>query len=237
VPTFIFLLFQVPSSIYLGPTGTVLYTIAVLTMAYFTWSQNRSEKKTRESLNTWKETAQAAVVEKDLSKETCARLREEKVQADSARVLLAEQVSKLQAATDLKPLIEVTAQLQKIMTSWVEEGRLRFSKAENRLDEIHSENTAAMKVLFEELRAQRTTSEDSYRSLTNSFVAHTQEDRESNIENKQIQFRFLNMMDDVERRLSSIAVKVGVEKWEPRQQPVNPSESEVSRQASGSKRR
>jgi len=213
-------------------------------MAYFSWSTNRSEKKARseektakEAINTWEQVAKAAVVEKDIHKETCVRLREEKSQADGARVLLAEQVSKLQAATDLKPLVEAIAQSQRTMTAWVEEGRTRFSKAETRLDEIHAENTTAMKVLFEELRAQRTTSEDSYRSLTNSFVTHTQEDRENNIETKQIQFRFLNMMDDVERRLSSIAVKVGVEKWEPRQQPVNPSESEVSRQASGSKRR
>lgn len=200
-------------TVWLGPWGTILLTIICAFFAILTGWSRYVESKVREKLKTWESTAQAAQIEMNIHKETCERLREENSLSEKTRALLVEQVAKLQAATDLKPLVDT-------VSSWVVEGRERFSKAEHRLDEIHSENTKALTAVLEEVKAQRVTSEDSYRQLTAAFVAHTQEDQMSFIENKETHFRFIGMMDSVERRLTEVAVRIGHPVWEQKQEEV-----------------
>lgn len=78
----------------------------------------------------------------------------------------------------------------------------RFEAAEKRL----SGNTEALRILCEEMKAQRQNSEDSHNKLTAAFMAHALDD-------KDYQLKFVTMMDSLERRLSDVAVRVGVPKW------------------------
>ena len=130
-------------------------------------------------------------------KQTAARLHEE-------NVMLRDRAAKLEGQTDLQPLIT-------IIREWVTEGRGRFDSAERAL----SGNTAALTELINEVKAQRATSEDSYRQLTAAFMAHTLEDKEQQLEATRTRLRVANALDELERRLSTVAVQVGVTKWEP----------------------
>lgn len=180
----------------LGPYGTLLLTLLAAILAIITWRQR-----------TWKSTADAAVLEMNVHKQTCERLISEKTELDKQRNDLSLLVAQLQATRDLKPLIEA-------VSSWISEGRTRFDEANRRLDVIHKEQTTALKAVLEEVQAQRKTSEQAFRDLTQTFRSHVLEDHESQIANKEVQLRFVSMMDSVERRLTQIAVQIGVVQWE-----------------------
>lgn len=169
-------------TISLGPMGTIIMIVLTAVLALISWRQR-----------TWKSTADAAIAEMNVHKSACERLRVTNAE-------LATHVGKLEAQTDLKPLIDA-------VSSWVIEGRARFEAANSKLDVIHAEQNTALKAMLDEIRAQRATSEDSYRTVTAAFVTHSLEDKE-------YQLRFITMMDSVERRLSEIAVQVGLVKWQ-----------------------
>ena len=199
----IFLLQQMPT-VSLGPAGTVLISMVAAVLAIISWRQR-----------TWKSAADAAVVEMKIHKAAAERLR-------AATQELTIRNAKLEAQTDLKPLVDA-------ITSWVTEGRTRFDDARSRLDAMHTEQSNSLKGLLEELKAQRATSEDSYRSLTAAFMAHTLEDQQHQLENKQVTLRFVSMMDAVERRLSEVAVEVGISRWQNPPDVANGESAEPTR--------
>lgn len=168
----------------LSPGGIILTALS-LVLAFITWRQR-----------SWKSTADAAVAEMNVHKEANARLR------DDVKTLHV-QVADLSKQRDLEPLITT-------VINWVDEGRKRFERAENGLNS----NTAALTELIREIQAQRATSEDAYRQLTASFMAHTLEDKEIQLEATRARLRVAEALDEIERRLSQVAVKVGVVKWE-----------------------
>ena len=178
------LLFQA-GNVSLGPTGTILLTalaavgsLASMVLAVVSWKQR-----------TWKSTADAAVAELGVHKQAAERLR-------GTCADLTAKVAKLEAQTDLKPLIDA-------VSSWVIEGRARFDAANSKLSLVET----ALRTMLDEMKAQRSVSEDAYRSVTTAFMTHTLEDKEYHL-------RFVNALDKIERRLSEVAVRVGVDKWQ-----------------------
>ena len=112
----------------------------------------------------------------------------------------------LRTLTDLKPLTD-------IITSWVTEGRVRFESASKRLDEIHTQQSVALTGMLEEIRAQRITAEKSNEAIvaalnqqSTAFATHMLEDR-------QYQLRTVSIMDSLERRMSDVAVRIGIAQW------------------------
>lgn len=168
-----------------GPYGTAFLLLVTVVLAVISWRQR-----------TWKSTADAAVAEMNVHKEANDRLRSEKEELHS-------RLSKLEAKTDLAPLIKAQETNAEIIRQWVTEGRHRFDEARNSLES----NTKALTQILEESRAQRAASEDAYRTLSATFMTHALDDKE-------YQLRYLNMLDSVEKRLSSIAVKIGMDNWE-----------------------
>lgn len=179
---------QILQTLSLGPNGTILLTLVTLALAIITWWQR-----------TWKSTSDAAVAELGVYKQANERLRAEKEAQQTQIVDLNTELAKMHAQTDLKPLIDS-------ITNWITEGRSRFDAAKLDLDRIHSEQETAFKAILTEVSAQRVTSETAYRDLTQVFMTHT-------IDDSKFQLRLTIMMDAVERRLSDIAVKVGITQW------------------------
>lgn len=179
------ILFQNFPQLSLGPIGTIVVLIITCILAVISWRQR-----------TWKSTADAAVAEMTVYKSVAERLREEKKTVD-------DRLHKLEAMTDLAPLILAQQTAIEIIKQWIDEGRKRFDDARSSLDR----NTDALTKVLEEIKAQRITSEDSYRSLSTAYMAHTLEDKE-------YQLRFVNMLTSVEKRLSELAVQIGKTKWE-----------------------
>lgn len=140
-----------------------------------------------------------ALAELQIHEKAAARLSTEN------RGLLTEN-EHLKALTDLKPLTD-------IITNWVTEGRVRFEAASKRLDEIHAQQSVALTGLLEEVRAQRINADKSNEALVaalnqqmTAFATHTLEDR-------QYQLRTVSIMDSLERRMSDVAVRVGMVQW------------------------
>lgn len=203
------LLMQIPTTpFYIGPWGAALATAVIVVLAILSYKRG-----------TWKSTADSAVLEMNVYKGMAERLREEKKGVEDSKIALVEKISKLEAATDLKPLAEAIHVQQNTIAAWVGEGRERFTKTEVRLDQIHSENTKALTAVLEEVRAQRIMSEDAYRQLNVAFHEHTIEDHQVTLENKEVNFRFANMLDVLERRVSETAVQIGHVKWTARADP------------------
>ena len=175
-----------PAAWGLGPTGTVIMLALLVTLTVINWRQR-----------TWRSTADAAVAEMNVHKQTAERLEK-----DSRA--LRDRAAKAEAQTDLQPLMAMLA-------TYFDQGRTRFEKAEQGL----LSNTAVLTELVSEVKAQRATSEDCYRQLTAAFVAHTLEDKQAQLEATQTRLRVANALDKLEQRLSYVAVRVGVTRWEP----------------------
>lgn len=134
----------------------------------------------------WRSAAEAAIAEKNVHKETAERLRAE-------ATMLRSEVGQLKGQTDIAPLVQGMASTTNVLTN-----------------------------LCEEIKAQRATSEvafktveDSYRSLTASFIAHTLEDKAAQLEATETRLRLATALNGIEDRLSQVAVRVGMVKWEP----------------------
>lgn len=179
----ILLLLQGLPPFQLGPYGSGGLFLVTAALAIITWRQR-----------IWKSTAESAIAEMNVHKETGVRLRNEKEDYLVEKQSLLTKIGKLETQTDLRPLIDA-------VTSWVSEGRLRFEEAQKKLDVIQTEQTSTLKEVIEEVRSQRIASETG-------------------------QTRFLAMMDSVERRLTTIAVRVGVDQWE-LDAPVMPHPAET----------
>lgn len=184
---------EFPTSLLPSP-GVVITSVIAAVLAYMNWRQRA-----------WRSTSEAAVVEKNLYKEAAERERQDKEK-------LALEVAALNKQRDLQPL--ATA-----ISAWVAEGRGRFDKADNSLNE----NTLALRSMIDEMKAQRITfesvakqSEDAYRSLTASFISHTIDDKQQQLEQTRIGLQIANAINEIEDRLSQVAVHVGYPKWEQR---------------------
>ena len=193
------ILFQeLPNIISLGPVGTILYTVVALILGLIVWRQ-RNWRSAAEAASSSRE---AAIAEMNVHKETCERIRAEQKE-------LRDENAKLKALTDLAPLISAQQTNTEIIKQWVLEGRDRFDSARDAL----KVNTGALTALVEEVKAQRVTSESSYRTITNAFMEHTIEDKQVALEANQNQARLINAIEELERRMSLMAVQVGVVTW------------------------
>lgn len=190
----------------LGFWGTTLLCLFWLVLTTTLTVLNWRLKRRVDEAQSWKEAANAAVTEMEVHKATCERMRGEREEYTREKGEMLTRIGKLEGQTDLKPLVET-------MSSWVIEGRGRFDEAKKLLDIVHLEQSTALKAVIEEVKAQRTTSEDSYRSITAAFITHTMEDKE-------YQLRFIQMMDGVERRLTTLAVQMGLPEWQGMQKTV-----------------
>jgi hypothetical protein len=175
----------------------------------------------------WKTAADAAIAEMKVHQTAAERLR----LTNSEQAI---EIGKLRAQTDLKPLVDA-------ISSWVVEGRARFESAQTKLDTVHSEQrvkldqvhteqTNSLRAMMEEMRAQRIASEDAYRTLSTAFVSHNIEDERNQLEVRRINERFIGMLDAMERRLSEVAVTIGLSKWG----PEHPAQTSVSAKGNAS---
>lgn len=183
----------------LGPIGTLLYTIVALILGIIVLRQ----RQWRSAAEAASSRAQAAEAEMSVHEKTADRLREETKD-------LREQNSKLKALTDIQPLLQAQQHNNQTILEWRDEGRIRFDDARKALEV----NTLALTELVKEVQKNRITSEASYRELTASFIAHTLEDKTAALEAAQMRSRTLMVIEEMERRMSLLAVKVGVHKWE-----------------------
>lgn len=178
--------------IQLGPLGTLIMAAMVLASGAITLALAIIAYRQR----AWRSTADAAVAEMAVHKESAERLRE-----DNSK--LHAQIAELSKQRDLEPIIAA-------MGVYFNEGRDRFMRAEAALQA----NTNVLAELIAEVKAQRSTSEDAYRQLTASFIAHTLEDKEAQLEATRTRLRVAEALSELERRLSQVAVQIGVAKWE-----------------------
>lgn len=132
------------------------------------------------------------------------RKRDERLSGENRDLI--KRIERLTTLTSLEPL-------SKELHDWVTEGRLRFDASMKRLNEIHDQQSIALTSVLEELRAQRITSEESYRTMTEVFKEHATLLQTHNLEDRQFQLRVVGIMDALERRLSNIAVTIGMSEW------------------------
>lgn len=204
----IYLLQELPS-VPLGPTATFILGVITVILAIINWRQRL-----------WKSTSDAAVVEMNIHKETADRLRDE-------NHALRDKASKLEAATNLEPLIQSIQGQSHIIEKWVDEGRKRFDDARNSLDV----NSQALRALIEEFKSHRTVIDESHKGLTAAFVSHTLDDKHAQIEQAHTQLRIANTLDDLENRLSQVAVRVGMIRWDNKEDQSQSLEHRKKREA------
>jgi hypothetical protein len=145
--------------IQLGPWGTLILVVATVIFAYMAFRQKG-----------WKEAAAAAAVtiqnRDDLLKnrnDTIAELRK-------SELALTDKCAKLEASRDLSPL-------ENTVTAWINESRDRFTKAMIELSDGRKESNAVISDLADEMRAQRTIVEESFKALTKAFTDHVEDAR------------------------------------------------------------
>lgn len=154
--------------------------------------QGKSRQKLKDDAKHWETAAVANAVELQTQREAANRLRGENKD-------LITEVSSLKVRTDLRPLFDA-------VTGWVVESRDRFSKAMEGLSTNHIEQSEGLKALLLEIGAQRMTSEVAFRTLSQAFL-------EFQVNDSNHKERILQMMDNMERRLSDVGVKIGVVQW------------------------
>lgn len=177
---------ELPTTLLPTSVGGYISLVAVLVLAILLWRQ----RNWRSAAEANKASADAAIVEMNVHKEASERLRQEVKE-------LRDSNAQLNAQRSLEPLV-------KTISEWVSEGRARFQSAEARLDvntDALRQNTAALTELIREVKAQRQTSEDSYRSLTAAFIAHTLEDKQLQLEAAHMRERTTTMLDALADRL------------------------------------
>lgn len=154
--------------------------------------QGKSRQKLADDAKHWEAAASATAAELQTQRDAANRLRGENKD-------LITEVSSLKVRTDLKPLFDA-------VTGWVVESRDRFSKAMEGLATNHVEQGEGLKALLLEIGAQRMTSEVAFRTLSQAFL-------EFQVNDSNHKERILQMMDNMERRLSDVGVKIGVVQW------------------------
>lgn len=162
-----------PSGFSFGPLGSTVILTLNLVLAIIVYRQRA-----------WRSTAEAAVTEKTIHKDAADRLRSEAIE-------LRERAVKAEARTDLQPL-------SASLTAWIGEGRERFKEATQQLNQ----NTSALRALIEEVKAQRSTSEDSYRTMQAAFILHTTEDKAAQLQTSVSLVRLGSIIEALEVRLN-----------------------------------
>jgi hypothetical protein len=172
----------------LGPWGTLILTFLVCCFAFFTWRSRA-----------WKETAAAAQENLSIAKDTIASLRADKEE-------LVKKCAGLELKTDLQPL-------ERTVKSWIDESRDRFTKAMQELAEIHKSNSANLAVLIEEVRTQRSISESSFKSISDAFTRHMDDDRITHDQEREERYgqieRILGIITNLEKRTAATDVALG----------------------------
>lgn len=157
------------------------------------------QRTTQTAIHNTESAAQAANIELQVLRERDDRITEENRE-------LIKRIERLSTLTSLEPL-------SKELHDWIAEGRFRFDAAMKRLNEIHDQQSIALASVLEELRAQRISSEESYRATTEALKEQATLIATHTLEDRQYQLRTLGMIDTIERRLSMVAVQIGMSEW------------------------
>jgi len=189
----------------LGTVGNIILLMLVLVLTFLTYKQ-RAWKGAAEAANNASLSAQ---IEMNIYKDANERLRTEKKELEGKMEQFSHDIRDLKTKTDLQPLFI-------IIKEWVSEGRGRFDESMQRLNQIHSEQTVALSAILRESETQRTTFTSAFTSISDTYKDHLFEDRKFQLDSQQMNLRFLNMMSDLEHRLSDMAVTIGKSKWSER---------------------
>lgn len=171
----------------MGPIGTLLYTVIAIILSLIVWKQRNWQNAAVAA----KTSLDVAVAEMQIHRESALRLREEAKQ-------MQDLISKLKASTDLAPLVVSHQASSDLIHNWIKEGRGRFDEARQSL----GLNTSVLQSLAEEVREHR-----------NAFIAKTIEQKQSDLLIMEQQIRLVGLLDELERRLSVMAVQVGLPSW------------------------